>query len=84
MSDAPAVLALVKATVSNHIGKKYMTEKLQLATRKFWMPIRTGIFWRSRKGARTGSGARTSSKMTKMINSTPETISGAYADGSFH
>ena len=83
-TDSPAVLALVKATVSNHIGKKYMTEKLQLATRKFWIPMRTGIFWRSRKGARTGSGASRSSKRTNMMNSTPETMRGAYTDESPH
>ena len=40
----PAVLALVKATVSNHMGKKYIIEKLQFATKKFCNPTRTGIF----------------------------------------
>ena len=44
----------------------------------------TGIFWRSRKGARTGSGASRSSKRTNMMNSTPETMRGAYTDESPH
>ena len=34
-----------------------MIEKLQLATRKFDMPVRTGTFFFKRKGARTGSFA---------------------------
>ena len=57
MDHTPAVDALVSITVWNHIGKKYMMEKLQLATKKLDMPVRTGTFFLSRKGARTGSFA---------------------------
>ena len=52
---------LVSPTVINHIGKKYITAKLQFATKKFCMPMRTGIFCFRRKGASTGSGAIRSS-----------------------
>lgn len=41
---APAVEALVIATVWNHIGKKYITEKLHVATKKLEHPTNTGIF----------------------------------------
>jgi len=43
------------------MGKKYMIEKLQVATRKLEMPTRTGILLSSRNGARIGSGATFSS-----------------------
>ena len=82
--DLPASLALVKATVSNHIGKKYMTAKLQFATRKFDIPIRTGTFWRRRKGAKTGSGVNSSSTIMKIIISAAEAANGAITDGEFH
>ena len=54
----------VNITVWNHIGKKYMMEKLQNATRKLLSPTRIGIFCFSRKGVSTGSTATFSS--TKM------------------
>ena len=57
ISLIPAVDALVKMTVWNHIGKKYMIEKLQIATRKLDIPTKSGIFCLRRDGARTGSGA---------------------------
>lgn len=45
----------VNITVWNHMGKKYMMEKLQNATKKLLTPTRTGIFCFSRKGVSTGS-----------------------------
>lgn len=80
----PALLALVKATVSNHIGKKYMTAKLQFATRKFEIPIKTGTFWRRRNGASTGSGVKSSSTTTKATIKAPDVAKGAITDGAFH
>jgi hypothetical protein len=52
-------------TVWNHIGKKYVMEKLQRATRKFDAATRRGIFCLSKKGAMTGSGATKSSMSRK-------------------
>lgn len=70
ISHLPAVDAFVCMTVWNHIGKKYMMEKLQIATRKFEAPTRSGIFCTSKNGAITGSGA-TKSSMSMKDN--PET-----------
>lgn len=67
----PAKDALVIATVWNHIGKKYMIEKLQIATRKLEIPTKTGILRRKRKGANIGSGAtKISTKMNAIENVT--------------
>jgi hypothetical protein len=67
----PAKDALVIATVWNHIGKKYMIEKLQMATRKLEIPTKTGILRRKRKGANIGSGAtKISTKMNAIENVT--------------
>lgn len=67
----PAMEALVIGTVWNHMGKKYMTEKLQMATRKLEIPTKTGILRRKRKGANIGSGAtKISTKMNAMENTT--------------
>jgi hypothetical protein len=57
-------------TVWNHIGKKYLTEKSQKATRKLLIPTRTGIFCFSRNGANTGSTASFSSMTRKRKKST--------------
>jgi hypothetical protein len=48
-------------TVWNHIGKKYMTEKLQTATNKLLIPTSTGTFCLSSDGTSTGSMASLSS-----------------------
>ena len=63
----PAVDALVNMTVWNHIGKKYMIEKLHIGTKKLDAPTKTGIFCLRRDGARTGSGATKISTMRKTI-----------------
>ena len=63
----PAVDALVNITVWNHIGKKYMIEKLQIETRKLDVPTKMGIFCLRRDGARTGSGAMKNSTITNRI-----------------
>lgn len=55
---SPAMEALDNITVWNHMGRKYMMEKLQVATMKFESPTNTGIFWARRPGASTGSGAK--------------------------
>jgi hypothetical protein len=69
--DSPAVDALVNITVWNHTGKKYITEKLHIATRKLLSPTRTGIFCLRRNGAKTGSGATYNSTRRKaMVNIT--------------
>ena len=57
----PAVEALVIITVWNHKGKKYIIVNEQSDTRKPDVATRTGIFFFSRKGARTGSRAKKSS-----------------------
>jgi hypothetical protein len=68
-SHSPAMEADVNITVWNHIGKKYIMEKLQNATRKLLIPTRTGIFCFSRKGVRTGSATTFSSiKMNRRKN----------------
>lgn len=51
-----------------------MTEKLHVATKKLLVATRTGIFFLSRKGARTGSGAMYSSMITKAMNNVMEDI----------
>lgn len=57
----PAIDAFVSITVWNHRGKKYMTAKLQFATRKFDALTRRGILCFKRNGAIIGSGAICSS-----------------------
>ena len=61
--------ALVNMTVWNHIGKKYMIEKLHIGTKKLDAPTKTGIFClrRDAAGARTGSSATRISTMRKTI-----------------
>lgn len=73
---SPASLALVSATVWNHIGKLYMTVKLHVATRKLLTPTSTGIFSANRKGARIGSGAMRSSTYTKTSAKTIASVKG--------
>ena len=63
--------ALVNKTVWNHIGKKYMIEKLHIGTRKLDAPTKRGIFCLRRDGARTGSGATKNSTMRKRTANTP-------------
>ena len=65
--------AEVNITVWNHIGKKYMMEKLQNATKKLLRPTRTGTFCFSRKGASTGSTATFSSMMMNRRKKTMAT-----------
>lgn len=66
------------------MGKKYMTEKLHVATRKLLMPTRTGIFCRSNEGASTGSGAMNSSTTRKSTAKTLATTTEAMTLGSDH
>jgi hypothetical protein len=80
----PAVEALVNITVWNHMGKKYIIEKLQAATRKLESPTRTGIFCLSRKGAKTGSGAMKNSTSRKSTVNIPERTNGITTVGSDH
>jgi hypothetical protein len=79
--NAPAMLAFVMATVWNHIGKKYMMLKLQVATRKLLSPTRTGIFCFSRNGAMTGSGEMKISTVKKSRKKTIERTSEAIQAG---
>ena len=67
---SPAVEADDNMTVWNHIGKKYMMEKLQNATRKLLIPTSTGIFCVSRNGANTGSTASFNSTTKKTRKNT--------------
>ena len=67
---SPAVEADDNMTVWNHIGKKYMMEKLQKATRKLLIPTSTGILCLSRNGARTGSMASFNSTTRKRRKNT--------------
>jgi len=61
-------------TVWNHMGKKYMIEKLHIATKKFDIPTRTGILCFRRKGARTGSrDTRNSMQRKRHANATART-----------
>ena len=71
-------------TVWNHIGKKYMTEKLQQATRKLLVPTRTGIFCFSRNGASTGSTANFSSTTRKRRKNTKAATRVEITRGSSH
>lgn len=66
------------------MGKKYMTEKLHVATRKLLMPTRTGIFCRSNDGANTGSGAMNSSTTRKSTAKTLATTTDAMTLESDH
>ena len=80
----PASLALVSKTVWNHVGKLYMTVKLHVATKKLLMPTSTGIFCFRSEGARTGSTAIRSSKITKAMKNTAERIIGTKTGGDDH
>jgi hypothetical protein len=80
----PAVDALVNATVWNHIGKKYMIVKVQLATKKLLKPLRTGNFCFRRNGANTGSLATQSSITTKAKRDITESTSGQRTAGAPH
>lgn len=71
-------------TVWNHIGKKYMIEKLQIATRKLLIPTRTGIFCLSRNGASTGSTATFSSRTMNRGKNTAATARVEITRASFH
>lgn len=57
MNHLPAVEAEDNMTVWNHVGKKYVTERLHTATSALLMPTRTGTFWHRRYGGRMGSTA---------------------------
>ena len=84
MLYSPAVEAEDSITVWNHIGKKYMTEKLQKATRKLLVPTRTGIFCLSRCGASTGSTATFSSITRKRKKDTTATTRAEITRASSH
>ncbi len=84
ITNVPASLALVSSTVWNHVGKLYITVKLQLATRKLLIPTRTGIFCFNRKGANTGSGATNSSMITNATVKSPDNMIGTYTAGDVH
>ena len=79
--NAPAVDAFVMGTVWNHIGKKYMMEKLHIATRKFEQPTSTGILCLSKNRAKTGSGEIKSSAIRKAIANTPAHVMDAITEG---
>lgn len=64
--------AFVIMTVWNHIGKKYMIEKLHIATKKLEHPTSTGIRCLRRKGVMTGSTETKISTMMKVRANTPE------------
>lgn len=81
---APAIDALVRHTVWNHIGRKYMMEKLHVATRKFEHPTNTGIGCFSNAGANTGSGATKSSTTTKPTAKTAANVHEVITKGSDH
>lgn len=81
---SPATAALVNATVWNHMGKKYMTEKLHRATRKLLIPTKTGTRCFSRDGASTGSGAISSSTTTNATKNVQAKASGTMTQGSSH
>ena len=76
--------AFVFITVWNHIGKKYVIEKLQRATRKFDALTSMGTFCASKKGAMTGSGAIRSSMSMKADPDTTAVIIEATTVGSDH
>ena len=76
--------ALVIMTVWNHIGKKYMIEKLHIPTRKLDTPIKTGIFCLRRDGARTGSGATKNSTRRKRTANTHARVMDAMTAGFDH
>lgn len=80
----PATEELVKATVWNQVGKKYITVKLQSATRKLLIPTKTGIFCLRRNGASTGSGAINNSTMTNAMANMPDRTRGRITDRSVH
>ena len=63
----------VSITVWNHVGKKYVMEKLQKPARKLVAPTRTGIFCLSRNGVKTGSMANFSSTTKKRRKDTQVT-----------
>ena len=76
--------AFVFITVWNHIGKKYVIEKSQRATRKFDALTRTGTFCTSKKGAMTGSWAIRTSMSIKANPDTTAVIIEATTVGSDH
>jgi hypothetical protein len=80
----PAIEALVKPTVSNHTGKKYMTVKLQKATRKLLVPTKMGTFCFRRDGASTGSYATKISIRRKQENDMKLAARGTYTVTSDH
>ena len=51
-----------------------MTLKFANATRKYEIPTKTGIFCRSRKGARIGSGATYISLRMKRMTEVPARV----------
>ena len=61
-----------------------MTVKLHVATKKLLMPTSTGIFCFRSEGARTGSTAIRSSKITKAMKTTAERIIGTKTGGDDH
>ena len=67
------MLALSSITVSNHIGKKYMIEKLQRATRKFEIDMMTASLCFKRNGTIMGSGTTYNSTNIKRRTETPDT-----------
>lgn len=71
-------------TVWNHIGKKYVIEKLQRAPRKFDVLMSMGIFCTSKKGAMTGSGTIRSSMSMKANPDTTAVIVEATTIGLDH
>lgn len=71
-------------TVWNHSGRKYITEKLHVATRKLDNPTSTGIFCLSRKGARTGSGAINISTVRKRSMKRMAIANEMYTEGDDH
>lgn len=75
---------MVIGTVWNHMGKKYMIEKLHIATRKFEQPTRTGIFCLRRKRANIGSGAIRSSTIRKAMANIPAHVMDAITEGCDH
>ena len=75
---------LVKATVSNHMGKKYVTAKLQFETRKLLIPTKTGTLSLSKNGASIGSGVYFSSAMRKKAKNIIANDNEKITDGDNH
>lgn len=81
---SPAMDALVKDTVWNHMGKKYMTAKLHTETKKLLIPTKTGTRCLNRDGASTGSGAISSSTSMNITKVTLAKTSGTMTQGWSH